>query len=302
MASRTGLLCAPYLIPASCAAAIIEAASATDMANAHTLQVTGYTSENSASAGCPTLRLASSACAHPPSSSSSGSLNPDNTYLGDERIQPNQSSAAPDTVVAPLITASIEALTGTSGSGAFVAAIRLAESKRGAAAPAATAAAPTSTGSTTPLQAAASSDLTTKWLPALISLVLGQPCGTINTRDHPDVRSAVRPLDEAVLRRIYMLGQRVDVRLLEKIRDFDAMAVGPWLRDSICRLCEHITERYRPRATSDHSSRPSSLISANATCTSASCQKVTCCIPTKTKLVVSASNVGKETRPLRSHL
>ena len=42
------------------------------------------------------------------------------------------------------------------------------------------------------------------------------------------------------LESLYPFGSKVDVRFLRFMRKFDPLAVGPWLRDSLCRLCDSI--------------------------------------------------------------
>ena len=39
------------------------------------------------------------------------------------------------------------------------------------------------------------------------------------------------------------------MRVLERLRPFDPLANGPWLRDSLCRLCDAVDESVKAPAT-----------------------------------------------------
>ena len=231
---RRGLVSRPYIIPATTAVAIVSAIAEVNHPLSHPLllPVRGHTSIDAAEVGLQGTLLLSLVDNSPSASAASAS-------------SASSASSAAASTSASAQPASPPAFPCSLPAGAYAVKVRRAPSviKQGGDPSARTSPSHTSP----PIRGGG-------FLPGIASvsprgatveiMVMAQPT---HARGGSVARvSPSSPLDLAVLanldtdtvRALYPVGSSVEVYVVRRLADFNRLATGPWLRDTLCRLCD----------------------------------------------------------------
>ena len=235
---RRGLVSRPYIIPATTAVAIVSAIAEVNHPLSHPLllPVRGHTSIDAAEAGLHGTLLLSLLDDNPPSASASSASSASSAAASTSAYtQPASPPASPHSLPA----------------GAYAVKVRRAPSviKQGGDPSARTSPSHTSP----PIRGGG-------FLPGIASvsprgatveiMVMAQPT---HARGGSVARvSPSSPLDLAVLanldtdtvRALYPVGSSVEVCVVRRLADFNRLATGPWLRDTLCRLCDAVGDAF----------------------------------------------------------